>query len=31
MVGGLEAMNPMIDQTLAFARDDAQREPREAC
>jgi signal transduction histidine kinase len=28
MFGDLEAMNLMIDQTLAFARDDAQREPR---
>lgn len=28
MFGDLEAMNLMIDQTLAFARDDAQQEPR---
>jgi signal transduction histidine kinase len=28
MFSDLEAMNLMIDQTLAFARDDAHREPR---
>jgi signal transduction histidine kinase len=28
MFADLEAMNLMIDQTLAFARDDARREPR---
>ena len=28
MFGDLEAMNAMIDTTLAFARDDARQEPR---
>jgi signal transduction histidine kinase len=28
LFGDLEAMNLMIDQTLAFARDDAKQEPR---
>jgi signal transduction histidine kinase len=28
MFGDLEAMNAMIDSTLAFARDDASQEPR---
>jgi hypothetical protein len=28
MFNDLEAMNAMIDSTLAFARDDARREPR---